>query len=107
MSIDEKWMTRALQLARRGAGRVAPNPMVGAVVVKEGRAVGEGFHRAYGQAHAEIEALSKAGAKARGATLYLNLEPCAHWGKTPPCVEAVIESGLSRVVMAMRDPNPE
>ncbi len=107
MSIDEKWMRRALHLAKRGEGNVHPNPMVGAVVVRGGLPVSEGWHRRYGQAHAEVEALQKARKRAKGATLYLTLEPCAHWGKTPPCVDMVIRSGVKRVVMAMRDPNPK
>jgi len=106
MFIDEKWMARALALAERGRGWVHPNPMVGAVLVRHGRVVGEGFHRKFGQAHAEVEALRRAGARARGATLYVNLEPCAHWGKTPPCVDVLIQAGVGRVVAAMRDPNP-
>jgi len=80
--------------------------MVGAVVVQGNRLVAEGWHRAYGQAHAEVDALKRAGRKARGATLYVTLEPCAHWGKTPPCIDAVLRAGIARVVMAMRDPNP-
>jgi diaminohydroxyphosphoribosylaminopyrimidine deaminase/5-amino-6-(5-phosphoribosylamino)uracil reductase len=103
---DRRWMRRALRLAARGAGRTSPNPMVGAVVVKDGTAVGEGFHPRAGEAHGEAIAVAKAGAAARGATLYLNLEPCAHQGRTPPCVNAVIASGVARVVAAMRDPDP-
>ncbi len=106
MSIDEKWMRRALLLAEKGRGRVHPNPMVGAVLVRGGRAVGEGFHRQYGQAHAEVEAIRRAGTRAQGSTLYINLEPCSHWGKTPPCVEAITAAGIARVVAAMQDPNP-
>jgi diaminohydroxyphosphoribosylaminopyrimidine deaminase / 5-amino-6-(5-phosphoribosylamino)uracil reductase len=106
MTMDEKWMRRALVLAEKGRGRVSPNPMVGAVLVRGGRIVGEGFHPLFGKAHAEIEAIRKAGNKARGSTLYVNLEPCAHWGKTPPCVNALIRAGVRRVVAAMRDPNP-
>jgi diaminohydroxyphosphoribosylaminopyrimidine deaminase/5-amino-6-(5-phosphoribosylamino)uracil reductase len=106
MSIDEKWMRRALLLAEKGRGRVHPNPMVGAVLVRGGRAVGEGYHRQYGQAHAEVEAIRRAGTRAAGSTLYVNLEPCSHWGKTPPCVEAITAAGIQRVVAAMQDPNP-
>ncbi len=102
---DGRWMRRALSLARRGAGRVAPNPMVGAVLVRGGRAVGEGHHRLFGGAHAEVEALAAAGRRARGATLYTNLEPCAHHGKTPPCVDAILAAGVARVVVALRDPH--
>ena len=100
-------MRRALDLARRGAGAVAPNPMVGAVIVRDGRVVGEGHHRVYGGRHAEVAALAAAGARARGATLYANLEPCVHHGKTPPCVDALLAMGIRRVVAAMRDPDPK
>jgi diaminohydroxyphosphoribosylaminopyrimidine deaminase/5-amino-6-(5-phosphoribosylamino)uracil reductase len=99
-------MRRALLLARRGWGQTAPNPMVGAVIVKAGRVVGEGWHAVYGGAHAEAMALARAGRKARGATVYVTLEPCAHWGKTPPCADALIAAGVRRVVCAVRDPNP-
>jgi diaminohydroxyphosphoribosylaminopyrimidine deaminase / 5-amino-6-(5-phosphoribosylamino)uracil reductase len=99
-------MGRALELAERGAGLTSPNPMVGAVVVAAGRAVGEGFHARAGGPHAEIEALAKAGEAARGATLYVTLEPCNHTGRTPPCAEAVKRAGIRRVVAAMADPNP-
>lgn len=101
---DERYMGRALLLARRGAGFVEPNPVVGAVVVKGGKVVGEGWHRFFGGPHAEVYALQKAGAKARGATLYVTLEPCCHWGKTPPCTDAVRAAGVKRVVVAMVDP---
>ena len=97
-------MRRALRLARKGWGQTAPNPMVGAVVVREGRIVGEGFHARYGEQHAEVAALNAAGERAKGATLYVTLEPCVHQGKTPPCVDAVIASGVSRVVIAAPDP---
>ena len=106
MTVDEKWMKRALRLAKKGRGSVHPNPMVGAVLVKNNRVVGEGYHRKFGEAHAEVEAIRKAGNKARGSTLYVNLEPCAHYGKTGPCALAVREAGIRRVVAAMRDPNP-
>jgi diaminohydroxyphosphoribosylaminopyrimidine deaminase/5-amino-6-(5-phosphoribosylamino)uracil reductase len=99
-------MRRALRLAARAAGRTAPNPMVGALVAKDGQVAGEGFHQQAGAPHGEAVAIARAGEKARGATLYLNLEPCAHQGQTPPCVEAVIASGIARVVAAMRDPDP-
>lgn len=99
-------MRRALALARRGWGRVAPNPMVGAVVVRDDRVVGEGWHAEYGGPHAEVVALREAGALARGATIYVSLEPCAHHGKTPPCTEAIIAAGVARVVVGARDPNP-
>ena len=99
-------MARAVELARLGWGQVAPNPLVGAVVVQGDRAVGEGYHARFGDAHAEVVALQAAGARARGATLYVTLEPCAHQGKTPPCVDAILTAGIARVVVAVRDPNP-
>src|SRR6188474_1837466 len=103
---DGVWMRRALALAELGWGHTAPNPMVGAVVVRDGVVVGEGWHAYYGGAHAEVEALRAAGERARGATLYVTLEPCNHHGKTPPCVAAVLESGVRRVVIGCPDPNP-
>jgi diaminohydroxyphosphoribosylaminopyrimidine deaminase/5-amino-6-(5-phosphoribosylamino)uracil reductase len=103
---DQRWMRRAIALARRGLGRTSPNPPVGAVVVKGGRVVGAGWHRRAGGPHAEVFALRAAGAKARGATLYLTLEPCTHAGRTPPCAPAVIASGVVRVVVGATDPNP-
>jgi diaminohydroxyphosphoribosylaminopyrimidine deaminase/5-amino-6-(5-phosphoribosylamino)uracil reductase len=103
---DERWMRRALVLAARGAGETNPNPMVGCVIVKAGRVVGEGYHRRAGGPHAEVLALEQAGVRARGATLYVNLEPCAHQGRTPPCAPRVAAAGVKRVVAAMRDPNP-
>jgi len=99
-------MQRALDLARRGEGYVEPNPMVGCVIVRRGRIVGEGYHRRFGGPHAEVFALRKAGARARGATAYVTLEPCSHFGKTPPCVNALIAAGVKRVIAATRDPNP-
>jgi len=104
---DETWMARALDLARLGWGQVSPNPLVGAVVVNNGVVVGEGAHRRFGEAHAEVEAIAAAGERARGATLYVTLEPCAHHGKTPPCVDSIIRAGIARVVVAVRDPNPQ
>jgi diaminohydroxyphosphoribosylaminopyrimidine deaminase/5-amino-6-(5-phosphoribosylamino)uracil reductase len=104
---DSRWMARALELAARGRGYVEPNPLVGAVVVQGGRAVGEGWHRRYGEAHAEVNALAEAGAAARGGTLYVTLEPCCHHGKTPPCTDAVLRAGVARVVAAMTDPFPQ
>lgn len=100
-------MNRALELALEGWGRVHPNPMVGAVIVQGDRIVAEGWHREYGGPHAEIDALRRAGPAARGATLYVTLEPCAHHGKTPPCTDAIVEAGIERVVYAAGDPNPE
>lgn len=105
-AIDERWMRRALALAERGAGQVAPNPKVGAVLVRDGVLVGEGWHAQYGAPHAEVMALRLAGEAARGATAYVSLEPCNHHGKTPPCTEALLEAGVARVVCAVRDPNP-
>ncbi len=103
---DRAFMRRALALAARGWGTTAPNPMVGAVVVQGDDIVGEGWHERHGGPHAEVQALARAGERARGATLYVTLEPCAHHGKTPPCTDAVIAAGVARVVAAARDPNP-
>src|SRR5437660_7897037 len=103
----EPWMRRALELAERGRGYVEPNPLVGAVLVQGGRMVGEGWHRRYGEAHAEVNALAEAGEAARGATLYVTLEPCCHHGKTPPCTDAVLRAGVRRVVAALADPFPQ
>jgi diaminohydroxyphosphoribosylaminopyrimidine deaminase/5-amino-6-(5-phosphoribosylamino)uracil reductase len=97
-------MRRALDLAREGWGQTAPNPMVGAVVVKDGRVIAEGFHPRYGADHAEVIALRRAGEAARGATLYVTLEPCRHYGKMPPCTDAILEAGIARVVIAAPDP---
>ena len=106
-SQDEHYMRRALALARRGAGWVSPNPMVGAVIVKGGRVIAEGYHRRFGGDHAEVEAIKRARESLKGATMYVTLEPCCHWGKTPPCTEAIIREGIGRVVVATLDPNPE
>jgi diaminohydroxyphosphoribosylaminopyrimidine deaminase / 5-amino-6-(5-phosphoribosylamino)uracil reductase len=103
---DEAWMARAVALAEGGRGTASPNPMVGAVLVRAGRVVGEGFHRAAGQAHAEAVALAAAGEAARGATCYVTLEPCAHHGRTPPCADALVAAGVARVVAAVSDPDP-
>jgi diaminohydroxyphosphoribosylaminopyrimidine deaminase/5-amino-6-(5-phosphoribosylamino)uracil reductase len=105
---NEQFMRRALALARQGLGAVEPNPMVGAVIVRDGAVLGEGWHQRFGGPHAEVEALAAAGAggsDVRGATMYVSLEPCNHHGKTPPCTEAIIASGLARVVAAMEDPD--
>lgn len=99
-------MQRCLELARRALGRTSPNPMVGAVVVKDGEIVGEGFHPRAGEPHAEVFALKEAGDRARGATIYVSLEPCNHYGRTPPCSEALINAGVAKVVVGMVDPNP-
>jgi diaminohydroxyphosphoribosylaminopyrimidine deaminase/5-amino-6-(5-phosphoribosylamino)uracil reductase len=106
--VDEDWehLRRALALAARGRPTTAPNPMVGAVLVRDGRVVGEGWHRRAGEPHAEPLALAAAGAAARGATLYVNLEPCSHHGRTPPCTDAVLAAGVARVVACHRDPDP-
>jgi diaminohydroxyphosphoribosylaminopyrimidine deaminase/5-amino-6-(5-phosphoribosylamino)uracil reductase len=104
--VDANFMRRALGLAREGWGQTAPNPMVGAVVVVDHTIVGEGYHARYGDPHAEVNALRAAGDRARGATLYVTLEPCAHIGKTPPCTDALIAAGIARVVIAVRDPSP-
>lgn len=104
---DKKWMSMALRLAARALGMTRPNPAVGAVVVRAGKAVGKGWHKAAGKPHAEIEALNRAGPSARGATLYVTLEPCCHHGRTPPCVDAIIRAGIARVVVPIRDPNPQ
>src|SRR5689334_21391981 len=101
------FMLRALELARRGQGFVEPNPMVGCVIVQGEEIVGEGWHQQFGGPHAEVHALTAAGDRAKGATMYVSLEPCCHHGKTPPCCDAVIAAGLKRVVVAMRDPFPQ
>ncbi|CAA9360205.1 MAG: Diaminohydroxyphosphoribosylaminopyrimidine deaminase / 5-amino-6-(5-phosphoribosylamino)uracil reductase [uncultured Gemmatimonadetes bacterium] len=100
-------MRRAIALAANGWGRVAPNPMVGCVIVRDGAVVGEGWHTEYGRPHAEPEALRAAGEQARGATAYVSLEPCSHWGKTPPCTDALIAAGVRRIVFGGSDPNPK
>lgn len=103
---DRLWMSRALAEAERGRGAVEPNPMVGAVVVRDGRLAGFGHHARFGGPHAEVEALARAGDAARGATLYVTLEPCCHFGKTPPCTDAILAAGIARVVAAQGDPFP-
>jgi diaminohydroxyphosphoribosylaminopyrimidine deaminase/5-amino-6-(5-phosphoribosylamino)uracil reductase len=104
--MHEAFMRRALELARRGEGYTRPNPLVGAVLVKGGQVIAEGFHARYGGPHAEAVALEQAGDEARGSDLYVNLEPCVHHGKTPPCVDRIIAAGIRRVIIAVRDPNP-
>ncbi|MDH3355953.1 MAG: bifunctional diaminohydroxyphosphoribosylaminopyrimidine deaminase/5-amino-6-(5-phosphoribosylamino)uracil reductase RibD, partial [Desulfobacteraceae bacterium] len=99
-------MQMALDLAKKGEGFTSPNPMVGAVIVKDQKIVGKGYHQAAGEAHAEVNAIDDAGALAQNATLYVTLEPCNHTGRTPPCTEKVVASGIRRVVAAMNDPNP-
>ena len=106
MAPDVKYMRRALALAAWARGRTGPNPLVGAVIVQGGEVVGEGYHQAAGGAHAEVHAINHAGAAARGGTLYVTLEPCAHYGRTPPCTEAIIRSGIAQVFAAHVDPNP-
>ena len=103
---DARYMRRALALARRGRGAVEPNPMVGCVIVKRGRIIGEGYHRRFGGPHAEVEALRRCRESPRGAAVYVTLEPCCYYGKTPPCTQALAEAGVERVVAAVRDPNP-
>ncbi len=105
-TIDERWMRLALSLGRRGLGQVWPNPAVGCVIVKEGRVVGRGWTQVGGRPHAEVHALAQAGDGAKGATAYVTLEPCAHHGKSPPCANALVKAGLSRVVSALTDPDP-
>jgi len=104
---DSDYMDQALALAAKGAGRVAPNPMVGALVVKDDKIIGRGYHEAVGGPHAEVNAIDDAGAAAEGATLYVTLEPCNHQGRTPPCTEKILSAGIKRVVVAMADPNPD
>ena len=106
MAADAVFMDRALARAARGVALASPNPMVGAVLVRDGRVVGEGFHTYDGVRHAEVIALDAAGESARGATLFINLEPCCHTGRTGPCTQALIAAGIARVVAAMADPNP-
>ncbi|WP_437647603.1 bifunctional diaminohydroxyphosphoribosylaminopyrimidine deaminase/5-amino-6-(5-phosphoribosylamino)uracil reductase RibD [Sorangium sp. So ce362] len=103
---DLRWMERCLELAALARGRTAPNPMVGSVLVRDGELLAEGFHERAGLAHAEVDALRKLAGRAEGATLYVNLEPCCHHGRTPPCTDAIHRSGVRRVVIGMIDPNP-
>jgi len=103
---DIFYIKTVLELAAKAEGHTSPNPLVGCVIVKSGKIAGAGFHKKAGQAHAEVEALKQAGSKAKGAVLYVNLEPCSHFGKTPPCADAIINAGVKEVVCAMKDPNP-
>ena len=106
-SINEKYMRMAIELAKRGAGAVNPNPMVGAVVVKNGEVIGRGYHKFFGGPHAEVYALEEAGEKAEGATIYVTLEPCSHYGKTPPCAKKIIDMGIKKCFIGSSDPNPK
>lgn len=106
-AVDQAWMARALELARKGLYSTHPNPRVGCVVVKDGVVIGEGWHVRAGEPHAEVHALRQAGDNARGATAYVTLEPCSHFGRTPPCADALVKAGVARVVAAMQDPNPQ
>lgn len=106
LSRHERFMRLCMDLALRGRGRVSPNPLVGAVIVRRGRVIARGWHRRFGGPHAEIECLATSRGSIAGTTLYVNLEPCAHYGKTPPCTERIIASGIGEVVIAMKDPNP-
>ena len=103
----KKYMELALQIAEKGRGTTSPNPMVGAIIVKRGKIIGKGFHKKAGTEHAEIYALREAGKKAKNATLYVNLEPCSHWGRTPPCTESIVDAGIREVVIGIKDPNPK
>ncbi len=104
---DDIYMARAFELARKGRFTTSPNPNVGCVIVRDGEIVGEGYHQKAGEPHAEVHALRMSRRKAQGATAYVTLEPCSHHGRTPPCAEALINAGVSRVVAAMQDPNPQ
>ncbi|MFP4079013.1 MAG: bifunctional diaminohydroxyphosphoribosylaminopyrimidine deaminase/5-amino-6-(5-phosphoribosylamino)uracil reductase RibD [Candidatus Izemoplasmataceae bacterium] len=106
MNSDEFYMSHALKLAEKGAGFTNPNPLVGAVIVRDGKIIGEGYHEVYGQNHAEINAIESAGEPLEGATMYVTLEPCSHHGKTPPCADAIVKHRFKRVVIASKDPNP-
>ena len=106
-NINEKYMRMAIELAKKGAGAVNPNPMVGAVVVKNGKVIGRGYHKFFGGPHAEVYALEEAGEKAEGATIYVTLEPCSHYGKTPPCAKKIIDMGIKKCFIGSSDPNPK
>ena len=106
MTVDESYMDMALELAKRGMGAVNPNPLVGAVIVKDEKVIGKGWHERFGGLHAERNALADCKESTEGATIYVTLEPCCHYGKTPPCTEAILASGIRRVVIGSSDPNP-
>ena len=103
---DRDYMLRAISLAKKGTGYTSPNPLVGAVIVKDGRIIGEGYHAIYGDLHAERNAIKNLTEDAKGATIYVTLEPCCHYGKQPPCTEAILAAGITKVVIGSRDPNP-
>ena len=103
---DTEYMKIALELAKKGCGKTSPNPMVGAVIVKNGEIIGKGYHEKYGELHAERNAFADCTASPEGATIYVTLEPCCHYGKTPPCTEAILENKIARVVIGSVDPNP-
>ncbi len=105
--MHEKYMKKAFLLAKKGIGKTNPNPLVGAVIVKNDKIIGQGYHKYYGGKHAEINAIEQAGELTKDSTLYINLEPCSHWGKTPPCVERIIKAKIKQVIIAMKDPNPK
>ncbi|MBI2335133.1 bifunctional diaminohydroxyphosphoribosylaminopyrimidine deaminase/5-amino-6-(5-phosphoribosylamino)uracil reductase RibD, partial [Candidatus Daviesbacteria bacterium] len=107
MNQDLKFLKETLKLAKKGLGRVSPNPMVGAVIVKNGQIIGKGYHKKFGFPHAEIEALKNCRENPRGATMYVNLQPCSHFGKTPPCIDAIIKAGIKKVICCSLDPNPK
>jgi len=102
----DRFMQHAIRLAKKAKGKTYPNPLVGAVIVKSGRIIGEGYHKKAGKPHAEIIAIRKGGESVRGSELYVSLEPCAHYGKTPPCVNNIVQSGIKTVYVAIKDPNP-
>ena len=104
--MDTEFMKRALELAEKGRGKTSPNPVVGAVIVKDGKIIGEGWHEKYGGPHAEVNALKNATESVEGADMYVTLEPCAHYGKTPPCAKAIVENKIKRVFIGLKDPNP-
>lgn len=104
MRLNEKWMKLALRLAKKGEGKVSPNPMVGTVLTKKGKVIATGYHRCFGGPHAEVEAIEKAKGEAQGTTLYVSLEPCNYYGKTPPCTEKIIRAGIKKVIAATSDP---